>query len=115
MLDECCNRPQLLVRIPLAVCEHPGTTDAVFCDPENLGLGVLRAHLGKLRNRRLQRISRLVFCTPGSSVAAGSLSEVHLASGDEVLIGLSKRIGDFRCVPSYRRMDRGGHEVTLQL
>ena len=50
--------PELLVGIPLTVGKHAGAADTVFGDPEDLGLGVLRADSGKLRHSRQDRFSR---------------------------------------------------------
>src|SRR5882762_695108 len=49
--------PQFLIRVPLAVGEHPRKPDTVLGDPKNLCFRVGGASLRQLRNGRIQAVA----------------------------------------------------------
>ncbi len=108
-----CHRPEVLIRIPLSVCEHAGTPNPVLRDPEDLRLRVLCADLMKLRNRRKERPT-IILRGVGRAVAPRAIVQVEFAASYQVVICRRDRVGYFRSTPFDRRMHGSVHQSALK-
>ena len=54
--DEGGEGPELVITVRVAVGRHACHADTVFDDPINFGLGIFRADVRQLRDRRVVRV-----------------------------------------------------------
>src|SRR5712672_2156505 len=101
--------PQFIVRVPLAVGEHPRKPDTVLCDPKNLCFRVGCPSFRKLRNGRIQAVAGCVRLS-WRPMATGASIEIDLAARDKIFVGGRNRIGHLRSATSHGSVNSGKHQ-----
>src|SRR6267154_1931495 len=101
--------PQFIVRVPLAVGEHPRKPDTVLGDPKDLCFGVSCSGFRKLRNERIQAVAGCIRLS-WRPMATGASIEIDLAARDKIFVGGRNRVGYLWRATTHGSVNSGKHQ-----